>query len=231
MGGDMGSGEFTSEELISECADPVALVPFVPRAARRILVCGGRAGVLPGALAGRADAAVACWPEGGNVPGGPIEAAPLPFADDYFDCILAADLLARLREPEVVLCELRRVLAPGGLLIATAPNLQYFGTVFMVLQGRWAYADKGILARGHVRFFTGVEVAELLDAAKFEVRSLSSLVLADPSRLPRDADGCIRADRIRVGPLNDTEYQIYRTSQFVALAVKSDAPAAALGPS
>lgn len=209
-----------------EEVDSFALERFVPLAAGRVLVCGDDAGVLSDALERRNGVEVERFLAGPQVDNAPVELVSVPFANDRFECTIAVDLLPRLRDPDPVLRELRRVLSPGGLLIATAPNLQYFRTVFMLAGGRWSYAEQGILARSHVRFFTGVEVAETLGAAGFEVRSLSSLVLAPPERVPRDANGYIGSGRVQVGPLNDTEYQLYRTSQFVSLAVKIGDPAA-----
>ncbi len=214
------------EDLSTERVNPPALERFVPLSAERVLVCGDDAGVLSDALERRNGVEVERFLAGPQVGNAPVELVSIPFANDRFECTVAVDLLPRLRDPAPVLRELRRGLSPGGLLIATAPNLQHFRTVFMLADARWSYAEEGILARSHVRFFTGVEVAETLSAARFEVRSLSSLVLAPPERMPRDADAWIGSGRVRVGPLNDTEYQLYRTSQFVSLAVKTGDPAA-----
>jgi len=212
----MPEGDLSAEEL-----DPAALERFVPPSARHILVCGENAGPLVRALQTRGGVEVAQFPDAPQPGDAPIEAAALPFTDDYFACIAAADFLPRLRDPEPVLRELRRVLAPEGLLVATAPNVQCYRTVFLLAEGRWTYASTGILARRNVRFFTGVDLAETISAAGFEMRSLSSLVLAAPESVPRNADGYIASGRVRIGPLNDTEYQLYRTHQFVALAGKA----------
>jgi len=48
-------------------------------------------------------------------------APPLDFADDCFDVVFAISVLEHMsrEDQEVWLCELRRVLVPGGLLVAT----------------------------------------------------------------------------------------------------------------
>lgn len=45
-----------------------------------------------------------------------------PFTDDQFDCIVAIDVLEHLDDEQPFLCELRRVLQPGGRVIVTVPN-------------------------------------------------------------------------------------------------------------
>jgi SAM-dependent methyltransferase len=55
--------------------------------------------------------------------------SPLPFADGYFDCVLAMDVLEHLPEEQYVLSELKRVLKKDGVLIITVP-------AYMFLWGR-----------------------------------------------------------------------------------------------
>ena len=51
------------------------------------------------------------------------DAAALPFAADTFDCAVCTETLEHLADPAAALAELGRVLAPGGALLATVPNL------------------------------------------------------------------------------------------------------------
>jgi SAM-dependent methyltransferase len=48
-------------------------------------------------------------------------ALPLPHPDDAFDAIVCVEPIATLSEPETLLDELARVLAPGGVLVVTGP--------------------------------------------------------------------------------------------------------------
>jgi len=47
---------------------------------------------------------------------------PLPFADESFDVVVAAELLEHLQEPERLTAEAGRVLRPGGTLAGSVPN-------------------------------------------------------------------------------------------------------------
>jgi SAM-dependent methyltransferase len=47
--------------------------------------------------------------------------APLPFEDGSFELVLAAETLEHVRDVQLLLSEVRRVLAPGGELALTTP--------------------------------------------------------------------------------------------------------------
>jgi SAM-dependent methyltransferase len=49
-------------------------------------------------------------------------AEKLPFADDSFDLVTCQTVLIHLRNPVVAIAEMRRVLRPGGLLLASEPD-------------------------------------------------------------------------------------------------------------
>lgn len=84
------------------------------------------------------------------------------FADQRFDVIVAADVLEHLRSPEVVLERMAAMLAPGGHLVISLPNVAYCGLVAALSLGRFRYAEKGLLDNTHLRFFTRESIAETL---------------------------------------------------------------------
>jgi SAM-dependent methyltransferase len=95
--------------------------------------------------------------------------APLPLADSSFDFVLCAETLEHVRDVQLLLSEIRRVLAPGGVLALTTPA-----------HGRLAGLD--VLVRGfevrfdplspHLRFLTARSLRPLLDELGFAVSSL-----------------------------------------------------------
>lgn len=71
-----------------------------------------------------------------------------------FDAILACDVLEHLRQPEALLRRLSSHLEPLGRLVISVPNIAYAGVAAALRNGAFDYADKGLLDRTHVRFFT-----------------------------------------------------------------------------
>ena len=68
------------------------------------------------------------------------DAAKLPFDDDYFDKILCGEVLEHVRNLEVVVKEMKRVLKKGGIAVVTVPQRNADATV-------WKRIKNGILGR------------------------------------------------------------------------------------
>ncbi|PVY58132.1 MULTISPECIES: bifunctional 2-polyprenyl-6-hydroxyphenol methylase/3-demethylubiquinol 3-O-methyltransferase UbiG [unclassified Simplicispira] len=79
-----------------------------------------------------------------------------------FDTILACDVLEHLRQPEQVLKALAGLLQPMGSVIISLPNIAYAGVAAALRVGMFDYADKGLLDRTHLRFFTRRSIEQLL---------------------------------------------------------------------
>ena len=86
-----------------------------------------------------------------------------------FDAVVAGDVLEHLPEPERALELLRPLLKPGGILLVSLPNVANVTVRLGLLVGRFPSADRGILDRTHLRFFTRKTGRELLVRAGFRV--------------------------------------------------------------
>ncbi|HVM09509.1 MAG TPA: bifunctional glycosyltransferase/class I SAM-dependent methyltransferase [Acidimicrobiales bacterium] len=86
-----------------------------------------------------------------------------------FDIVLAADVLEHVRDPERLLREARELIAPGGVVLTSVPNFGHWYPRARVLSGRFDYDHRGILDRGHVRFFTRRSFEQLVVRAGFDV--------------------------------------------------------------
>jgi len=100
------------------------------------------------------------------------DANELPFHTSQFDLILMGDILEHLIDPWITLARYREFLKPGGILLASIPNIQHWRTVLSLLLGKWEYSDLGILDRTHLRFFTKASVCELFTRAGFEISKI-----------------------------------------------------------
>jgi glycosyltransferase involved in cell wall biosynthesis len=86
-----------------------------------------------------------------------------------FDAIVAADVLEHVREPEALLAEIHGLLAPRGVLIASVPNFGHWYARSRTLLGLFDYDQRGILDRGHIRFFTRRSFRRRLTRTGFDV--------------------------------------------------------------
>ena len=90
------------------------------------------------------------------------DAYALPFDDETFDAVIAAEILEHLPQDEAAMAELFRVLRPGGSLAVTVPR---WGPEKVC----WALSDAyHEVEGGHVRIYRGDELTERLTRAGLE---------------------------------------------------------------
>ncbi len=152
---------------------------LVPPECRRVLEIGCGAGELGRLLKERGcfvagvelvpEAAEAARRHLDQVVTADVEADGLPFAPGSFDAVIFADVLEHLIDPWRVLREAAGLLAPGGRVIASVPNVQNADVIWRLLRGRWDYRERGILDRGHLRFFTLHGIREMFEQARLAV--------------------------------------------------------------
>jgi SAM-dependent methyltransferase len=86
-----------------------------------------------------------------------------------YDVILCADILEHVRQPEKLLREVRSMIAPGGVLIASVPNFGHWYARVRTALGLFDYDQRGVLDNGHVRFFTRRGLMRRLRNAGYDV--------------------------------------------------------------
>lgn len=109
-----------------------------------------------------------------------VERDPFPYPDGHFDLVIAGEIIEHLSyDPMHMLIEARRVLADGGFLLVTTPNIGSITSAAKALDGRdnpqifFLYTRPGDEDEiGHVREYTAHEVNEAVKAAGFEVTEL-----------------------------------------------------------
>jgi SAM-dependent methyltransferase len=111
-----------------------------------------------------------------------------PYDDESFDLVLACEMFEHmLRDPMHMLTEINRVLADGGAMILTTPNVASYLAVARVLEqsGNPQLYSKYPDPRGefveaeipHVREYTPRELREAIECAGFEVESLFTEII------------------------------------------------------
>lgn len=118
---------------------------------------------------------------------GSIEEMDLPFEEQFFDYVIAADVLEHLIDPWQTLRRVTRYLKQDGQIIASVPNVQNWKIIRdLVLKGDWKYTKHGLLDRTHLRFFTEKTFLSLLRNAGFDqIEIIPAFALKNSARLAR----------------------------------------------
>lgn len=83
-----------------------------------------------------------------------------------FDTILCLDILEHLSNPWSMVASLHQALRPGGVIVASIPNVRHYTVLLPLLfSGRWTLSDSGILDRTHLRFFVRRTAIELMTSS------------------------------------------------------------------
>lgn len=149
---------------------------------------------------------------------GNLEVLKLPFEKGFFDCIVCADVLEHLVEPELALQKLAEVLAPDGVVVISIPNVQFSDVVSMLVEGQFTYMDAGITDATHMRFFTRSAVERLVRDAGLEPCVIAPLSMLRKFLLKRSPQGTVKWQGVEMKHVTDAEYDDLLTYQFLALA-------------
>ena len=186
----------------------------LPGPPRRLLDVGCGVGAITAYLGDRLRVGEVC---GVDIAGERVEAArragveaypcelneeALPFPDGHFDAVFCGEVIEHLVDPDHMLDEIGRVLAPGGVCVLTTPNLASWPNRLGLLLG-WQPFYTSVSLRhdagrprlltsdfeclDHLRVFTWGALREVLRLHGFRVLKVSGASLLDglpPSRSP-----------------------------------------------
>ena len=152
------------------------IFPYLPKQPKRLLELGCSAG---GTIAAIKELHPTLWAAGVELHKesaqtaqkhadmiwqGTVEETPWAheIAAGSLDAILCLDILEHLVDPWKVVKQLSLLLAPGGQLIISIPNIRNWKFIAkLFFKGDFNYRDAGLLDRTHLRFFTRQSAIEL----------------------------------------------------------------------
>lgn len=163
------------------------MLPFVPETAKRVMELGCAEAAFAATVKQRTGAEV--WGIEFNeqaaeharsvidrVLVGDAEEQIARLPDGYFDAIVCNDVLEHLVEPGATLQQLRQKLAPGGVVVASIPNIRFLPALSQVVFRKdFPQEDAGIFDRTHLRFFTRKSIVRLFETAGFTVRNMQGI--------------------------------------------------------
>jgi 2-polyprenyl-3-methyl-5-hydroxy-6-metoxy-1,4-benzoquinol methylase len=106
-----------------------------------------------------------------------VDFASQGLAPGEFDTVIAADVLEHMVNPWEALVRIRPLLAPGGQFVASIPNVRNLGLLAeTLLNGRWRYAERGLLDITHLRFFTLEEIRRMFEQTGYRLEGFAANV-------------------------------------------------------
>jgi GT2 family glycosyltransferase/2-polyprenyl-3-methyl-5-hydroxy-6-metoxy-1,4-benzoquinol methylase len=200
---------------------------------KRVLDVGCAAGDLARALVGRGctvsgveldeAAAAAAKPVLERLVVGDVSSLDLPaeLGHGAFDVVVFGDVLEHLTDPLPVLRSAKELLAPGGYVVISVPNIAHADVRLSLLNGDFTYRPLGLLDETHVRFFTRRSLYALVTEAGFAPADVRRTVAP-----PFGTEIQVRREDVLPGVverlLEDPDAETY---QFVLTAVPDDADA------
>lgn len=98
-----------------------------------------------------------------------IEEVDLPFPEQSFDALVLSEVLEHLIDPWETVSRLSQLVKPGGLVLASSPNISHYSVIGNLVKGSWVLTDRGVMDRTHLRWFTPQLFTELFEQSGFDV--------------------------------------------------------------
>lgn len=152
---------------------------------------------------------------------GDIETIPIPYPKKHFDCILFADVLEHLVNPAQVIKKITPYLDDDGVIIASIPNVKFFGVIHNLVEGNWTYEKEGILDETHLRFFTLKEIKKLFHQTGLEILEIGTTIDPQYKNLQGQKNGQLKFGRILIQNLSEEECRDFFVYQYKILAKKN----------
>jgi 2-polyprenyl-3-methyl-5-hydroxy-6-metoxy-1,4-benzoquinol methylase len=139
-----------------------------------------------------------------------------------FDVVVFADVIEHLPDPRAALRAVHDLLGEGGIVVYSIPHMGHLSVRLDLLEGRFPYAELGLLDRTHLHFYDRREVYDVFASAGFAVTREKPTVVGYPTEW---TDERLRAIGLESTPafysmLRITEAEVF---QYIGTAAPSGA--------
>lgn len=140
-----------------------------------------------------------------------MDASAFPAGE--FDLVICGDVLEHLANPWAVRDKIIQWIKPGGILLASIPNVREYKTVLKILlRGTFTYEEGGVMDKTHLRFFGKKNIIDLLSANGLRIEKIVSN-LAYPVWNTKT--------RARINTLTFKILEQFLAKQYFVMSVKS----------
>ena len=106
---------------------------------------------------------------------GDAESLDLSEYDNYFDCIIFADVLEHLVHPKELLIKLKTLLKDEGCILISIPNIRHKKALYKIfIKGNFSYEESGLFDYTHLRFFCKKNIKQLVSDGGYEIEQMVS---------------------------------------------------------
>ncbi len=86
-----------------------------------------------------------------------------------FDVVLLVDVLERLKDPRKLIARVRGLLAPGGCVALSVPNVAHASVRLALLKGQFDFGETGVLDGTQLKYYTKSSICDLLESCGYTV--------------------------------------------------------------
>jgi len=130
--------------------------------------------------------------------------------------IVFGDTLEHVADPLMVLQSVRRNYAGNVTqVVISLPNVAHLYVRLSLLLGRFEYADRGIMDRTHLRFFTLNTAKRLVMESGLQLRSVSATPVPLPLIYPAFGEGRVLFPLHRINNLLAKTFKTFLAYQFI----------------
>jgi len=96
--------------------------------------------------------------------------------DGHYDLVICNDVIEHMAYPEKFLSDIKRKMAPHGVIVGSYPNIRFlFALKHLLLDKDWRYTDLGIFDRTHLRFFTMKSFRRMVVEQGYAIEKMSGI--------------------------------------------------------
>lgn len=146
-----------------------------------------------------------------------IETADLSIINNRYDFLYFGDVIEHLVQPIETLKRVKTLLKPTGRVVFSIPNMSHLSVRLMLLSGKFAYGETGLLDKTHLHFYTYQEVQRVFSESGYKLIEHNPVLKDYPKQLVEEE---LNSVGLKLTPefmnfLTNTEASVY---QFVGVA-------------